>query len=83
MVDDGVEVTWDAPAGQIHGYLILRRRPFLDDDDKMQVLVADTGSSATTYTDTTATESTRYTYRVRAIRNGKKGKRSDFVFVDR
>ena len=64
------------------GYEILRRRPHLG-EDTFQTLVADTGSSATTYTDSTATESTRYNYRVKAIRNGEKSARSDRARVDR
>ena len=55
------------------GYEILRRRPWLG-EDTLLILVADTGSSVTRYTDTTATESTRYNYRVKAIRNGEKSK---------
>ena len=81
-VADGVELNWDAPAGQVDGYEILRRRP-RQGEDTLQTLVADTGSSATTYTDTTATESTRYTYRVKAIRNGEKSNWSNFARVDR
>ena len=81
-VADGVELNWDAPAGQVDGYEILRRRP-RQGEDTLQTLVADTGSSATTYTDTTATESTRYTYRVKAIRNGEKSNWSNYDRVDR
>ena len=79
---DGISLSWDASAGQVDGYEILRRRPHLG-EDTFQTLVADTGSSATTYTDTTATESTRYNYRVKAIRNGEKSSRSDRARVDR
>ena len=82
VVADGVSLSWDAPAGQVDGYEILRRRRFLG-EDSLQTLVADTGSSATTYTDSTATESTRYTYRVKAIRNGERSRRSNFARVDR
>ena len=79
---NGISLNWDAPAGQVDGYEILRRRRFLG-EDSLQTLVADTGSSATTYTDSTATESTRYTYRVKAIRNGERSRRSNFARVDR
>ncbi len=79
---NGISLNWDAPAGQVDGYEILRRRPHLG-EDTFQTLVADTGSSATTYTDSTATESTRYNYRVKAIRNGEKSARSDRARVDR
>ena len=56
------------------GYEILRRRRFLG-EDSLQTLVA------TTYTDSTATESTRYTYRVKAIRS-ERSRRSNFARVD-
>ena len=82
VVANGVTLNWDAPAGQVDGYEILRRRPH-QGEETLQTLVADTGSSATTYTDTTATESTRYTYRVKAIRNGERSKQSKFARVDR
>ena len=82
MLANGVELNWDAPAGQVDGYEILRRRPRLGEDN-LQTLVADTGSSATTYTDTTATETTRYVYRVKAIRDSEKSGRSNFARVDR
>ena len=52
-------------------------------DPRRYPCVADTGSSATTYTDTTATESTRYNYRVKAIRNGELSKMSNLGRVDR
>ena len=83
VVANGVSLNWDAPAGQVDGYEIRRRRPWLGEDGVPQIFVADTGSSATTYTDTTATESTRYNYRVKAIRNGERSKMSNLGRVDR
>ena len=82
VVANGITLNWDAPTGQVDGYEILRRRPHMGEDE-LQILVADTGSNATTYTDATATESTRYVYRVKAIRNGERSQRSKFARVDR
>ncbi len=49
----------------------------------MLVLVADTGSTATTHVDATADEpGVRYVYRVKAIRGGVKSFRSNVVRVD-
>ena len=80
----GVTLSWTAPAGQVDGYEILRRRPKRDDEPDLLVLVSDTGSSATTYTDATAIESgERYFYRVKAIRNGVRSDRSNFAKADR
>ena len=80
---DGVTLNWTAPPGPVDGYEILRRRPW-QGESQLQTLVANTGSSVTTYTDTSATEAgVRYTYRVKAIRNGKRSNRSNFARVDR
>ena len=54
---DGVVLQWHAPntdAGSVTGYEILRRRP-LQGETVLQILVADTESRDTTYTDTSAT----------------------------
>ena len=63
-----VELAWDAPAedaASVTGYEILRA----EGDGGLAVLVADTGSVATTYTDATATdEGESYAYRVKALR---------------
>ena len=79
---DGVTLSWTAPAGQVDGYEILRRRPNRGENE-LQTLVADTGSAATTYIDTTATEAgVRYTYRVKAIRNGQRSEWSNYARID-
>ncbi len=63
----GVTLSWDAPDDStVTGYQILRRRPG-SGETVLLVHVADTGSTATTYTDTDVTPGTRYVYRVRAI----------------
>ena len=82
LVDDGVALRWLAPfedPGSVDSYEILRRRPNRGEPE-FSVLVADTGSRGTTYTDTTATEpGTRYTYRVKAIREGVRSERSRYA----
>ena len=80
ITDGGVILTWDAPAedsASVTGYEILRRRP-KEGEGALLVLVADTGSTATTYVDATANEpGVRYVYRVKALRGGVKSSRSN------
>ena len=75
-VDEGVALSWEAPAADsasVTGYQILRRRPYKGETDFLSV-VADTGSTATSYTDTTATgPGQRYIYRVVALRSESNG----------
>ena len=65
----GVALSWSAPAedaDSVTGYEVLRA----GDDAEFSTLVADTASTATTYTDATATEAGEtYTYQVKAIRS--------------
>ena len=71
LVDNKVTLSWTAPAedaGSVDGYEILRRRPY-EGESARATLVADTESTATTYTDATANEAgVRYVYRVKALR---------------
>ena len=79
---EGVTLSWTAPAGTVDGYEILRRRP-LQGETVIMTLVDNTGSSDTTYTDTSATEpGVRYAYRIKSIRGGDRSEMSDFVRVD-
>ena len=79
--DGSIILSWDAPDDDtITGYQILRRRPTLGEDELL-ILVADTGSTATSYTDTEATPQVRHTYRVKAINPAGVGKRSNYVNV--
>ena len=58
IVDGGIALSWTAPvedADSVTGYEILRRRPNRD-ETTLATLVADTNSSDTTYTDSTANE---------------------------
>ena len=70
---DSVALTWDDPSdSSITGYQVLRRSR--DGDEygdgrgaaEFVAIADDTGSSATTYTDTSVTARTRYIYRVKA-----------------
>ena len=67
-VRDGIVLRWQEPAeGTVTGYQILRRE--LKRGTRLEVYLDDTGSTATTYTDTEAQAGVRYAYRVKA-RNG-------------
>ena len=78
----GVTLSWTAPAGTVDGYEILRRRP-LQDETELATLVDNTGSSATSYTDTSATTlGERYIYRVKAIRGDNRSEMSQPVRID-
>ena len=70
-------MTWDAPeedAGSVTGYEVLRAQGEAD----LTILVTDTGSFDTSYTDATATEpGESYAYRVRALRGGEKSQASN------
>ena len=84
VVTAGVELNWNAPeinAGQVTGYKIQRRRPG-HGETTLGILVEDTGSTDTTYVDTTATEEgTEYIYRVIARRGNTLSKRSNKLVI--
>ena len=74
VAHDSVTLNWDEPEdSSIMGYQVLRRSRDGDEYGDGQgaaefvAVVGDTGSSATTYTDTSVTPRTRYVYRVKAI----------------
>ena len=85
IADGGVILNWSSPvqdSDSVTGYEILRRRP-KEGEDRLLVLVEDTGSTATTYMDATANEpGVRYVYRVKALRGGEKSSRSNYARVD-
>ena len=85
IADGGVILNWSSPvqdSASVTGYEILRRRP-KEGEDTLLVLVADTGSTATTYVDATANEpGVRYIYRVKALRGSEKSSRSNYARVD-
>ena len=81
--DDGsVTLTWEAPDDDsVSGYLILRRRPN-EGEKTLLVYVGNTGSTATTFTDTDVTAGTQHVYRVKAINGAGAGARSNYVNVN-
>ena len=80
---DSVTLTWDDPGDDsITGYVILRRIPGDDPEGHFDVLVADTGTAATTYTDDTVAAETRYTYRIKAINGAGTSERSRWSHID-
>ena len=79
--DGHIVLTWEAPSDDsITGYRILRRRP-TEGEHTLLVYVADTQSTATTYTDTNVTAGVQHAYRVRAINAAGAGFVSNFVNV--
>ncbi len=81
--DGQVVLTWDDPADDtITGYVILRRVRENNTGGDFSVLVADTGSAATTYTDDTVAAETRYTYRIKAINEHGTSERSRWFHID-
>ena len=80
---DSVTLTWDDPEDDsITGYVILRRVRENDQGGDFSVLVANTGSAATTYTDNEVAASTTYTYRIKAINEHGVSERSRWVHID-
>ena len=65
--DGHIVLSWQAPDDDsITGYQVLRRRPG-EGEDILLVYVADTQSTATTFTDTGVTAGVKHVYRVKAI----------------
>ena len=86
---DAVSLAWDDPAdAAITGYQVLRRSRDADayrdgrGAAEFVAVVADTASSATSYTDTSVTAHTRYVYRVKAINPAGLGARSSYLNVE-
>ena len=80
---DQVVLTWDGPGDDsITGYVILRRVRVNDVGGEFGVLVPDTGSAATTYTDDTVIAGTTYTYRIKAINEHGVSERSHWFHID-
>ena len=62
-----MSLSWDDPGdSSITGYQVLRRNPAADARGVFHTVVDDTGSSGTSYLDTTVAAENRYFYRVRA-----------------
>ena len=80
---DRVVLTWGDPGDDsITGYVILRRVRENDVGGEFSVLVADTGTAATTYTDDTVVAETTYTYRIKAINDHGVSRRSRWYHID-
>ena len=78
-----VVLTWDDPGDDsITGYVILRRVRVNNTGGDFNVLVADTASAATTYTDDTVAAGTTYTYRIKAINEHGTSERSRWSHID-
>ena len=75
--DGSVSLYWNAPDDEVTGYRIDRRRYSMG-EPKGLVYVADTGSAATTYTDTEVTAGAPHSYRVQAIRGAELGEKTKF-----
>ena len=85
LVDNKATLSWTAPAEDavsVDGYEILRRRPS-EGEGALTTLVADTESTATTYTDATANEAgVVYVYRVKAMRGSEVSRWSNFARIE-
>ena len=77
---DQVGLAWDDPDDStISGYRILRRLPAEDLPGEFAVLLEHTGSTLTSYVDTTVTSQTSYVYRVQAINAHGSSERSSWA----
>ena len=86
---DSVSLTWQDPEDDsITGYQVLRRSRDGDEYEDGQgaaefvAVVDDTGSAATSYTDTSVTARTRYVYRVKARNSEGLSPQSSYVNVE-
>ena len=76
---DEVALSWDDPDDpSITGYQILRRDKSIHSAGEFIVLLEDTGSAATSYTDTTVAPEGRYVFRVKARNSAGLSQRSRF-----
>ena len=74
-------LTWEAPDDDsVTGYRVLRRRPS-EGEKTLLVYVADTESTATTYTDTGVAAGIQHVYRVQAVNAAGAGGWSNYVNV--
>ncbi len=80
---DQVVLTWDDPGDDtITGYVILRRVRENDVGGEFSVLVPDTGTAATTYTDDSVQANTTYTYRIKATNEHGVSERSRWFHIN-
>ena len=79
---NSVVLSWDDPDDDnITGYQILRRDTTIHEQDEFAVLVDDTGSSGSSYTDNTVASDTRYVYHIKARNTAGLSSGSTFVNV--
>ena len=80
VVENGnIVLNWSVPSDEsVTGYQVLRRRPH-EGEETLLVYVENTGSTATTFTDTDVTSGVRYVYRVKAINSAGVGAQSNFA----
>ena len=82
VAHNSITLSWNDPGDStISGYVILRRDPETQDAGTFSTIQSDTGSDATTYTDTTVDPETRYVCRVKATNSVGTSGRSNFVNV--
>ena len=83
-VEGGVLLSWDAPesgVSEVSGYRVFRRLPERG-ERWLSVLVSDTGSSETSFLDVSAAIGGElFVYRVAALFDGTRGKRSERALV--
>ena len=78
-----VTLSWDDPGdASISGYQVLRRDRAVDAVGVFHILIADTGTSSTTYVDNTVQPESSYVYRVKAHNVAGLGPMSGFTRVD-
>ena len=77
---DHVDLTWDDPEDDtITGYEILRRDKDVHEEGTFETVEANTGSKATTYTDTRVDLAKSYVYRIKALNALGKSEFSSWV----
>ena len=78
-----VTLTWDDPGDAgITGYQVLRRNRAVDATGVFHILIEDTGTTSTSYVDTTVQPEAGYVYRVRAHNAAGLGPTSTFARAD-
>ena len=79
VTHDGVTLTWTAPSsGTVTGYKVFRGA----DADSRSVIAEDTGSTDTTFTDSSVAAATRYVYSVLALSPDGDGIDSGIIIVN-
>ena len=78
-----VTLSWDDPGDDtITGYRILRRNKAVDDPGVFHIHVSNTGTAATSHTDSDVEPEQRYVYRIRALNAQGESPRSGYTNAD-